>query len=75
MAKAKTTDELIVEKLDYILRVLSIQVAPDLSLSERARILKTAGLDIRTIAEILNTSPNTIRIVTARPAQPRKGKP
>ena len=53
------------DKLDSILRVLSVQVASDKSLTERARILKLVGLDNRTIASVLNTTPATIRTVTA----------
>jgi DNA-binding CsgD family transcriptional regulator len=67
----KTTNELILEKLDLILRVLSIQVAADQSLTERARILKLAGLDNQSIADILNTSPATIRTITVKLRKPK----
>ncbi|MGA3109245.1 MAG: hypothetical protein ABSD99_07270 [Candidatus Bathyarchaeia archaeon] len=54
----------ILEKLDRILRVLGVQVAYGGSVTERARLLKIAGVDNQTIAEILNTSPATIRTLT-----------
>jgi uncharacterized protein with PIN domain len=54
----------ILEKLDKILRVLGVQVAHGGSLGERARLLKIAGLDNLTIAEILNTTPGSIRVLT-----------
>jgi hypothetical protein len=54
----------ILEKLDKILRVLGIQAGYGGSLTERARLLKIAGVDNQTIAEILNTSPATIRVLT-----------
>jgi DNA-binding CsgD family transcriptional regulator len=61
----KTNDDKIVEKLDQILRVLSIQVAADKSLTERARLLKLAGLQNQAIAEVLNTSIETVRTLTS----------
>ncbi len=53
------------EKLDILIKVISIQVGADKSTTERARLLKMAGLDNRTIADVLNTSPNTISVLTA----------
>jgi len=55
----------ILKKLDQILRVLSAQASSESSLTERARLLKIAGLDNATIAEVLNTSQGTIRVMTA----------
>jgi DNA-binding CsgD family transcriptional regulator len=54
----------VVERLDLILRVLALQVAADKSVTERARLLKMAGLDNSTIADILNTSDATVRTLT-----------
>ncbi len=53
------------EKIDVLIKVVSIQVGVDKSATERARLLKMAGLDNRTIAEVLNTSPGTISVLTA----------
>ena len=61
----KSTDEQILEKLDQILRVISIQVGTDKSLTERARLLKLAGLDNQAIADVLNTSIQTVRTLTS----------
>jgi DNA-binding CsgD family transcriptional regulator len=72
------SEERIVQKLDQILRVLAIQVGEDLSITERARILKLAGLDNATIAEVLNTTPATVRSLTAnlgRKRPKKKSKP
>ena len=55
----------VVERLDLILRVLAIQVAENKSVTERARLLKIAGMDNKTIAEVLNTTPATIRTLTS----------
>ena len=59
------TDEKIADLLSQILRVLAIQAASDKSVTEGARILKLAGLDNQTIANVLNTSVGTIRSLTA----------
>lgn len=55
----------VVDRLDLILRVLAIQVAENKSVTERARLLKIAGMDNKTIAEVLNTTPATIRTLTS----------
>jgi len=65
MQAGKGIEEAILEKLDRILLVLALQVASDKSLTERARLLKLAGLDNRSIATILNTTANTISVLTA----------
>jgi len=75
MAKATSGSALaeeLVERLDLILRVLALQVAEGKSMTERARLLKTAGLDNKTIAEVLNTSDATVRILTANLRSKRK---
>ena len=61
----RSSDDQIIEKLDQILRVISIQVGSDKSLTERARLLKLAGLENQAIADILNTSVKTIRTLTS----------
>lgn len=59
------TDDKIAELLSQILKVQAIQAASDKSVTEGARLLKLAGLDNQTIAEVLNTSAGTIRTLTA----------
>jgi DNA-binding CsgD family transcriptional regulator len=55
---------------------LSIQVAADKGLTERARLLKLIGIDNQTIAEVLNVSIETVRTLTSnirnRPPKRRK---
>ena len=53
---AATNDE-IVDKLDLILRVLSLQVAVNQSVTERVRLLKLAGLDTGELDERGNDVP------------------
>lgn len=62
---ASTSDGKIVELLTQLLRVQAIQAASNKSITEGARLLKLAGLDNQTIAEVLNTSPATVRTLTA----------
>lgn len=61
---AKDFEKEILEKLDLILKILSLQVAQDSSLTERARILKSAGLSNLQIAEVLNISTGSVRTMT-----------
>jgi len=68
MSATDRTEKLLLElseKLDLLIKVISIQVGADKSTTERARLLKMSGLDNRTIAEVLNTSPGTVRVLTA----------
>jgi len=56
-----SVDEQILERLDLILKVLSLSIGTGQSLTERVRLLKLAGLDNKTIAHVLGTSPNAVR--------------
>lgn len=60
-----TTDAEIVDLLDQILNVLAIQVAPEQSITERARLLKRAGLDNRRIATLFDTSAASVATMTS----------
>lgn len=68
MARKRSIDvvlEEILERLDLIVNLLGSQAASDKSITEGARLLKMAGLDNKTIANILNTSDATVRTLTA----------
>ena len=58
---AKSNEQLILEKLDQIVKVLSLQVGTDKSLTERVWLLKLAGLDNETIAQVLSLSRESVR--------------
>ena len=58
------SDEKVIELLELILRVQAIQAAAGKGITEGARLLKLAGLDNQTIADVLNTSPATVRTLT-----------
>ena len=64
-ARSMSSSDEVLERLDLILKVLALQVASDKSLTERARLLKMAGLDNKTIADVLNTSDATVRTLTS----------
>jgi hypothetical protein len=57
-------DDEVVSLLDKILRVLALQISSGVSVTEGARALKIAGLDNQMIADVLNTSPATVRTLT-----------
>lgn len=67
-------DEKVIELLNQILKVEAIQAASNKSVTEGARLLKLAGLDNQTIAEVLNTSPGTIRTLTANLRSRRRAR-
>jgi hypothetical protein len=51
-------------KVDVLIKVSGIQVGQDKSVTERARLLKMAGMDNQTIADVLNTSVGAVRTYT-----------
>ncbi len=55
----------VTDKLDVLIKVVSIQVGADKSTTERARLLKMAGVDNQTIADVLNTSTAVVRTLTS----------
>ena len=63
---AKTNEEHIVEKLDQILKVLAINVGSGLNAGERVHLLRLAGLDYKTIADILEISIETARVLASQ---------
>jgi len=54
----------LVRKVEILTNVTAIQVGAEKSLTERARLLKMAGLDNQSIADVLNTSVGTVRVLT-----------
>jgi DNA-binding CsgD family transcriptional regulator len=60
------------DKLDVLIKVTGIQVGQDKSMTERARLLKMAGVDNQTIADVLNTSVAAVRTYTTN-LRVRKG--
>ncbi len=63
---AKNTEEKILYTLEQILKVLSLQVGSDKSLTERVVLLKSIGLDNKTIALILRTTELSVRVLASQ---------
>ncbi len=57
--------EEILDRLELLVNLISLQVASEKSVTEGARLLKMGGLDNRTIASVLNTTDATVRALTA----------
>ena len=69
-------DDDVLDVLNKILRVLAIQVSSGTtSVTEGARALKFAGLDNQMIADVLNTSPATVRTLTSNLRKKRSAAP
>jgi len=52
----------VVSRLDRILKLLAATVAIEKPQRERIRLLSSAGLAPREIAEAIGTTPNTVRV-------------
>lgn len=62
MARAQDKNAEVVSRLDRILTLLAANVAVEKPQRERIRILSSAGLAPKEIAEALGTTPNTVRV-------------
>jgi DNA-binding transcriptional regulator LsrR (DeoR family) len=63
---APNVNEQILDRLDKILLVLSLQVAADKSVTDAVWTLKLAGLDNKTIAQVLNINTATVRALLSK---------
>jgi len=70
------TDEILVHKLDQILRILAVLATRDMKQREQIALLNKAGLQPKDIATMLGTSSNTVRVelVALRKAKGGKGR-
>jgi len=71
----QTLDEQALEKLDQILRILVANATRGLKQREQIDLLDRAGFQPKAIAELLNTSSNTIRVelVKLRKSRVKRG--
>jgi hypothetical protein len=60
------------DKMDVLIKVVSIQVGADKTVTERARLLKMAGVENHSISQVLNTSPDTVRSFTQHLREKKK---
>ena len=66
-----TTDD-VVNKLDVLIRLTAIGLCADKIQKEKIQILDSAGLAPKQIAEILDTTPNTVSVALVGLRKDRK---
>lgn len=72
-----STEDQILERLDQIVKILALQLVSEKNtIADGARSLKFAGLDNKTISEILNVDVTVVRTLTSnlRAKPPKKSK-
>lgn len=62
---ARTFEEDVIYRLDQVIRILAVQVAEEKSATDGVWLLKLAGVDNKTIAEVLNTTEATVRALSS----------
>ncbi|MGD0035877.1 MAG: hypothetical protein ABSC53_01110 [Bacteroidota bacterium] len=62
----QTNEERVLERLDQILKILAIQVGTDMSVTERVHLLRIAGIDYKTIADLLDIKIETARVLASQ---------
>lgn len=62
----QSNEDKIIKILEKILKVISLQVASDKSITERVNLLTLAEVDNKTIAKILGVSEPTVRTLASR---------
>lgn len=72
MAKDKT--EQMIETLEKILKVVSIGVTEGKSITEGIVLLKSAGLDNKTIAVLLGTTDKTVQVTASQAKKLKKSR-
>ncbi len=58
----KSTEQLVLEKLDQLLRVLTISVTSGLKQRQQIALLDRAGFQPKDIADLLGTTRNTVNV-------------
>ncbi len=74
-----SNEERILERLDQIVKILALQLVSEKNtITDGARSLKFAGLDNKTISEVLNVNVTVVRTLTTnlrtKPSKKSKGK-
>jgi DNA-binding NarL/FixJ family response regulator len=70
----KSFEESVLEKLDDLLRVLTISVAKGMKQGDQIALLARAGLSPKKIADLLGTTSNTVNVALSnlRKTKPKK---
>jgi len=76
MANNEDVLERIESKLDQMLRLAALQMTTGLKRAPAIQLLAAAGFDRRLIAELLDTTPNTVSVTlsTSKKAKKRNSK-
>jgi DNA-directed RNA polymerase specialized sigma24 family protein len=71
---AQTLDEQVLEKLDQILRILVLNATRDVKQRQQIDLLDKAGFAPKTIADLLGTNANLVRVelVAVRKSRSKK---
>jgi hypothetical protein len=59
---AKSTEHLVLEKMDQVLRVLTISITNGLKQKDQIALLNRAGFAPKAIAELIGTTQNTVNV-------------
>jgi DNA-binding CsgD family transcriptional regulator len=70
----KSFEEIVVTKLDQVLRVLSIGATNGLKQTEQIALLNRAGMPPKEIAELLGTTSNTVSVALSTRKKKRRVK-
>ncbi len=62
-------DDKMIERLDIIINLLAAQVAPADSLTDRVRILRSAGMSNTQIAKVVGTTADSVSTLSRRPTK------
>ena len=64
-AVPKPNEDQIVERLDNLIRLVALGITASKTKTEGIRLLKLAGLDTRTIADVLELKPTVVRTIAS----------
>jgi DNA-directed RNA polymerase specialized sigma24 family protein len=70
----QTTEQLMLAKLDQILRILAVLATKGMKQREQIALLNQAGLQPKDIADLLGTSSNTVRVELVALRKAKGGK-
>jgi DNA-binding CsgD family transcriptional regulator len=62
---AKTFEEAVLAKMDYLLRIHTISVTKGMKQNEQIALLNRAGLPPKEIADLIGTTANTVSVALA----------
>ena len=67
------TNDVVVERLDVVIRLLASMIAPTDGVNERARRLRATGMTTESIAAVLGTTAATVRAAGNKVRRTKRG--